>query len=467
VTITKNTILTLLISLFVSGIAGTVNGSQNRPEKTRLRTELPSATINLTPNDNPAITTPAPVNELTLYEALLLTLSQNPELKTFSWQIEARRGEIQQAQVLPNPELGIEVENILGEDDRRGFKAAETTLELSQLVELGGKRQQRIQIASLKQELADWDLDEARLAAIATASQAFFNCLTAQARVQLARENLQLSEKVFKTVQLRVQAGKASPITENRARMTVRQNQIALKKEQHKLTAAQRRLAAGWWADQPHFNKTTGRLETINKPPSWPLLLKLIEQNPEIARQKTELELQESQLNLAEAYGVPDMTLGGGIKRHEESDDYTFLVGVSFSLPVFDRNSGAIRSAQAETSISQKKGISTLTRLKTKLRENYELLLAAYEEADSLQNLILPTAEANFSAADYGYRQGQFKFIEVLIAQKTLFEIREQLIQSLSEFHTHRLNIEQLTGQKLTAGTETAAADPTLTTEEK
>ncbi len=466
-TITKSTILTLFISLFACGVTGAADGGQNRPERTQLRAELPAATINLKQTDNQAIPTPAPVDELTLHEALLLTLSQNPELKTFSWQIEARQGEAQQAQVLPNPELGIEVENILGEDDRRGFKAAETTLELSQLIELGGKRQQRIQIANLKQELADWDLDEARLATIATSSQTFFACLSAQSRVQLTRENLQLSEKVFKTVQLRVQAGKASPITENRAQMTVRQNQITLKKEQRKLTAAQRRLAAGWGADQPHFNKTAGKLENISPPPAWPILLKQLEQNPEIARQNTEFELQESQLNLAEAYGVPDMTLGGGIKRYEESEDYTFLLGVSFSLPVFDRNSGAIRSAQAETSISRGKGVSTATRLKTSLRENYELLMAAYEEADSLQNLILPTAEANFSAADYGYRQGQFKFIEVLIAQKTLFEIREQLIASLSEFHTHRLNIEQLTGQKLTTETKTVAVVPTPTAEGK
>jgi len=467
VNIAKSAIPALLILLLTSGISGAVNNDQNQPAKPQFRTELPATTLDFKEPDNQVVTTPAPVNELTLHEALLLTLSRNPELKVFSWQIEARQGEAQQAQVLPNPELGIEVENILGKDDNRAFKAAETTLELSQLIELGGKRQQRIQIANLKQELANRDLDEARLAAIAAASQAFFACLSAQARVELARENMQLSEKIFKTVQLRVEAGKASPITENRARMTVRQNQILLKKEQRKLTAAQHQLAAGWGADQPHFNKTVGKLENISPPPAWPILLKQLEQNPEIVRQAAELELKKNRLKLAQAYGVPDMTLGGGVKRHEESDDYTFLLGVSFSLPVFDRNTGAIRSARAGTSIGQQTGAGTVTRIKSSLRKNYELLLAAYEEADSLKNQILPTAAANFSAADYGYRQGQFRFIEVLIAQKTLFEIREQLISSLSEFHTHRINIEQLTGQKLTTGIKTAATDPALTAEGK
>jgi len=463
----KKFFLALFISLLSSGIAGAANTDQKRPGKTRLRTDLPAAASFNKESQNYPVLPLSPTTALTLEEALTLALRQNPELQTFSGQIEARQGETQQAQALPNPEMGIEVENILGEDDNRAFKSAETTLEISQLIELGDKRQQRIRVADLKQQLADFDLESARLDVISTTNQAFFLNLSTQARVELARENLQLAEKIFNTVQLRVEAGKTSPIAENQALITVRQSRLTLKKEQHKLTAAQRRLAAGWGADKPHFKSTVGNIETIFEPLAWAVLHQRLEQNPKISRQTAELELQESRLALAQAYSIPDVTLGGGIKRHEDNDDYTFLLGVSFSLPVFDRNQGNIRTARAETGIRQKKELSKRIELKTSLRENYELLLAAYEEADSLRNSILPAAETNFSATDYGYRQGQFKFIDVLTAQKNLFEIRGQLLDSLTDFHVHRLNIEAITGQKLADNFNKAPSNPISTTEDK
>jgi len=115
----------------------------------------------------------------------------------------------------------------------------------------------------------------------------------------------------------------------------------------------------------------------------------------------------------------------------------------------------------------EKKELSEKVTLQACLQENYELLLAAYEEADSLRNSILPTAEANFSATDYGYRQGQFNFIDVLAAQKNLFEVREQLLDSLSDFHKRRLNIEALTGQKLADSRNHSSTDPISITGDK
>ena len=462
----KYTLIALLLLLLCHGPVGAADEHSNLPEKRQLRTELPSVAP-ATENNDGEILPLTKTGTLTLFEALSLTLKQNPELQAFAWQIEARQGELQQADLLPNPELGIGVENILGKDDRSSFDAAETTLEITQLIELGGKRTQRTKIAKLKQELADWNLESARLDSIASTSKAFFVTLSGQARVKLARENLQLSEKVYDTVKHRVEAGKASPIAENQARTTLSQNRITLKKESRKLTASRRQLAACWGSDNPHFNSLAGNLETISEPPSLPILNQRLTNNPAIARQAAELDLQARHLDLAKAHGVPDMTLGGGIKRHEESDDYSFLFGVSFSLPVFDRNSGAIRSAQAETVISRKRKLATEIKLQTDLREEHELLLAAYEEADALRSDILPAAEENFSAIDYGYRQGQFRFLEVLEAQKTLFAIREQLLESFTEFHAQRLNIEQLTGQQLAAIDASSLVNPTSTTEDK
>lgn len=143
------------------------------------------------------------------------------------------------------------------------------------------------------------------------------------------------------------------------------------------------------------------------------------------------------------------MTVGGGIKRHEDNDDYTFLFGISMALPVFDRNQGDINAAKAEIAARKSENQAIEIRLKSILSQNYEDLQAAYAEANSLQSRILPMAENTFEAINYGYRQGQFEFLEVLDAQRTLIDLREQLIDSLQSYHNKRISIERLIAQAI------------------
>ena len=45
-------------------------------------------------------------------------------------------------------------------------------------------------------------------------------------------------------------------------------------------------------------------------------------------------------------------------------------------------------------------------------------------EANGLRRTVLPAAEEAFGYAREGYREGKFSFLEVLDAQRTLFETR-------------------------------------------
>ena len=442
----------LLIALF---IALPLNGFASLQQNSKLPEKRPwgaglaayqAAGKDKNANDFPALTQTA---ELTLTEALTLALARNSELAAFSWKIKARQGVVQQEKLMPNPEIGVVVENILGEDESHGVQAADTTLQLNQLIELGGKRASRQQIANLERDLAGWDYETTRLNIIANTSKAFFVLLRGQERQQLGRENLELAEEVLNTVKLRVQAGKASPLEESRAQVMVSKNHITLNKYNRELAAARYQLSSLWEADEPHFKKIVGGREKISEPPTLASINERLLQNPEIARQQTELDLQNARLNLAKAAGVPDMTIGGGIKRHEDNDNYTFLVGVSMTLPIFDRNQGGISTAQAEVTVRESAHRNVDIKLKTALKQSHEEFQAAYTEVNSLQNQILPVAEKTFESINYGYRQGQFEFLDVLDAQRTLIELRQQLIGSLQEYHNQRINIERLISQEI------------------
>lgn len=61
----------------------------------------------------------------------------------------------------------------------------------------------------------------------------------------------------------------------------------------------------------------------------------------------------------------------------------------------------------------------------------------------------MPAAEQSFAANELGYSEGKFSLLEVLDAQRTLFEARGQYLESLASYHQARAEVERLIGASL------------------
>ncbi len=152
-------ILSFLLLLFAIGVSGCLEQNnevvllQPRSLGQEFSTFQPPAKLMET-TEAPGIAEPTGV--VTLRKALALALMHNPELKAFSWDVRVSQARQLQASLWPNPELEVEVEEVGGPGARTGFDAAETTIALSQLIELGGKSGKRVKVASLEKELAGW-----------------------------------------------------------------------------------------------------------------------------------------------------------------------------------------------------------------------------------------------------------------------------------------------------------------------
>ncbi len=207
--------LSFLIMLFALGVSGCMeqNNEVALPQHQSLGQEFST----FQPRRQPMETTQAPgiaepTGVITLRKALALALMHNPELKVFSLETRAAQARELQAGLWPNPEIEVEVENVGGTGELRGFDAAETTIQLSQLIELGDKSQKRKKVASFEKELANLDYQNKRLEIFSEAAKAFILVLKAQEKLQLSNELLKLSAESFETVEKRVNAGKDSPV---------------------------------------------------------------------------------------------------------------------------------------------------------------------------------------------------------------------------------------------------------------
>jgi cobalt-zinc-cadmium efflux system outer membrane protein len=396
-----------------------------------------------------SIETKEPTGVITLRQALSLALLQNPELAAFSWEVRAADARRLQASLLPNPEFAAEVEEFGGSGGRSGFDGAETSIQLGQLIELAGKRPKRTRLAALDKDLAGWDYESKRLDVMNQVAQAFVDVLAAQERLALLKELMELSEQVYSTVEQRVEAGKDSPVEETKAKVVLTTVQIEWERAKRTLVSVRKQLAATWGDSTPAFDGVAGQFDNVSPIPSDSELTALISQNPDVARWEAELAQRQAAIDLEKAKAVPDPTIFGGTRRFNETDDTAFVLGVSIPLPLFDRNQGSILEAQHRLARAAEERRAAETGVYTTLAESYQALSSSFAEATALRNDVLPGARSAFDAAGQGYREGKLDYLQLLDAQRTLFEARGQYIESLAAYHKASAQVERLIGQGL------------------
>jgi outer membrane protein, heavy metal efflux system len=443
-----NVIVALLCLWSISGCLSVKPAEQSKRESRSLHRASRDGSLPTDGNDAQSVAIQEPSGLLSLGQALDLALANNPRLKAQSWDLRVAQAGKTQAQLLPNPELAVEIEGIGGQGPRSGFDGAETTVTLAQPIQLGGKRQARTQVASYNRELAEWDLEQARLQIKAQTHAAFAEVMAAQDREGLARQQVELSEDLLDTVRKRVQAGKDSPVEQSKAQITLSGSHIDQAQAKQGLTVARIRLAA-LWAGKPMFTAVTKARERIVMPPKRESLEESVESHPYVARWTDEIAKAQAEKELARTEGVPDVSVLAGLKRYEEDNDNTAVLGLAIPLPVFNRNQGTREQATYRLAKTHQLRQEALIQISATLSESHAELVAACQQITGLQDQILPAAETAFQGTLTGYKQGKFGYLNVLDAQRTQFEVKKQYIEAQLDYHKARADLEQLVGRPL------------------
>lgn len=395
-----------------------------------------------------------PTGAISLHDALALSLARNPRIAAFAREIEAAEGRLVQAGLRPNPELGLLVEKIGGKGAMRGADAAETTADVRQLIELGGKRGKRRQVAGLGRDLARWDYRSARLDVVAETSRAFVGVVSAQESLALAREIAGLAGRARDAAADRVRAGKVSPLEQTRAEVALASARLDVERRERALVAARRSLAAAWGSAEPAFARAEGDLRPLAPPPPFDELEIALSRNPDLARWDAEIAQQRAALSLARARNIPDPTVSAGVRRFEETKSEAFVAGLSIPVPIFGINPGGVREARANLARAFSERQAVELRLHAGLAVAYENFASSYRSAQTLRTDILPAAERAYAAAREGFTAGKFGFLDVLDAQRTLFAARRGLLDALASYQQARIDTARLAGRSVEPGVE-------------
>lgn len=391
-----------------------------------------------------------PRGDLTLAAAIAAALLRNPALQSAGFDVRVSEARITQAKLRPDPELGIALENFGG--GLGGTDVLESTLSLSQVIELGDKRNRRTEVARYGRDTVAIEREAKQLDVLAEVTRRFIDVAAQQEQLLLMRRGSELSEKNLAAITRRVEAARSPEAEKNRAVIALGRARLEEKQTEQILLSGHRRLAALWGSTEPRFGGAKADLFDLPAVATFEELVGKLKKNPDFLRFINEARLRDAEWQLATAEAKSNVTVGAGLRRFEETGDTGFVVNVSMLLSLTNRNQGAIREAalrRDQIAVDQQ---ATFISTQATLFEFYQSLQFARAQVTALREQLIPQAEAALTQTRYGYERGRFAYLELADAQRELIALQRDAIEAAATYHRVRAEIERLTRESLTQG---------------
>ena len=394
-------------------------------------------------NTWPTPSAPLP-DALTLRHAIALALLHSPELAAFAWDVRAAEARAVHAGLSPNPRLGYSAANLDGPDG--GDLFVHQTIRLSQVLELGGKRDKRLRLAQVDQRIAAWDYETKRLEVVTRVAQRHVAVIAVQQRLAAAERTLRLAEQVHAIVRQRVEAGVTAAAELDKATVRLSLERIGLSREREGLAAARQSLASTWGGRDVAFAEAVGNLDDSIPVPSPDHLFSLAQNHPRVARWVDEIEHRRRAVEMAKANGVPDITAGVALRHFPDADadDIAALVELSMPLAVIDRNQGRILEARYKLAKARAVKQSEDASLRADLAAAHARLASSVFAVRTLRDEALPSARSAFQAAKDAFENGKTDYLNVLDAERTLVDVERQLIDARASRQASAARLEGL-----------------------
>jgi outer membrane protein, heavy metal efflux system len=384
--------------------------------------------------------------DLTLRDAIALTAERSSQLAAFAFQTEATRQQWAARAFPPPSTLEVELENFAGSGDLSAARALETTLQLSKVVELGGKARVRGEVGLAEMDDLDAQQRATRADVIAEVARRFLHVLSDQAQLEITGRATQLAEQARDVVQARIRAGAISPVFLNRAEIALARARIAQEHAEHELAASRVTLAVMWGDTSASFDRAIGDLFSFPDVESVETYTTRLDANPELLKFASAGRTAEARKRLAAAQRSPNVTLTAGVRRLEGFDDQALVAGFSVPFGTRRRAEPDIQAARAEGEQLRLNASARRLELHALLFALYQEILHARTEANALHTDILPQAQRMVDTTAEGYRQGRYSLVELIDAQRAQIEVEQDSIRAALEFHTNLIEIERATG---------------------
>lgn len=431
--------------LLVSFLAPSIHAQQGPSDPAH-----PSETsIAVQPEPQTSSTSPAK-RALTLADAVTLFLQQNLELVAARYDVDSADAEKLTARLRPNPDVSVDFED-LPVDFSGPFIGQQTfTYGISQTVELGGKRQKRIDVANADAEVARGEFQTAVWQLTNDFKRKFYNVLLTAALLELARENqATFAETLERTTEV-YKAGEISGLDLRRLEVEKLQfdTDVANSERDYALARRDLQLALGGDYRAMEFD-VDGTLDY--QPYEFSLADlrdKALAARPDLKAARLKEQAADALIRLQNAQRVPDLSLGAGVAQAPlGTSTYVFSVGIS--LPLFDRNQGE----RVKALIERRRAQNEEQFVTNQVLGDVDKALTAFESQKRRVELyrtgVLTKVDEVQSLTEFSLKAGESSTLELLDAIRTRRDTLAGYYQALFDYRMALLDLELATATPL------------------
>jgi cobalt-zinc-cadmium efflux system outer membrane protein len=373
-------------------------------------------------------------NGLRLADLEQLALANNPTIAQAQANLRVAAGLTRQAGLYPNPTVGY-----YGDEIRGGFNGGgKQGGFVSQTIVLGGKLRASHRVAELQTNEVETAGQIQRLRLLNTVRTLFYHVLAAQRMLEVRQNLAKLAGDAVHTSKQLGNVGQADRPDILQAEVEQRQANMSATIAQKNLQASWKMLAAVMGKPELRLGQLEGNLDAVPELNYEEWVATTLRESPEVRLAQQAIERAEASLVQARKAPIPDLQITGILVQSNEPLDnprrITGLQGgaqVGVQIPIFNRNQGNVAAAKEEIESARQ----DLARVKLRLERDLANVFRDYDSARvsvvQYKEEMLPRAEQAYKLYQSNYQSMAGAYPQVLISQRTLFQLEADYIQAL------------------------------------
>lgn len=396
---------------------------------------------------------PSPETKLELAEIVNQALCNNPQTREAWVNARIQAGLVGVSQSAYLPSVNASGTTSRRRSDSNSFNQNTASLTLSYLLYDFGGREANLENSQQLLNAALSTYDATRQTVFLSALQSFYQVHAAEASVKAALESERAAQESFKAAEARYLAGTATSADQLQARAAYSQSTLTRIKAEGALKNAQGILAnvMGLDAQQP--------LNLVPIQTAFPdqrfesnldtLVMEARSKRPDLQAAESRYKAAQANVAAVRADGMPSISLSTGpsYQSIDGSSTNSNSIGLTLNIPLFTgfSNSYKIRTAQAQAQASAIQQEKLSLQIALDVWQSYQNLLTATHTLQATADL-LESSEASEKVALGRYKAGVGNILDVLNAQSTLANARQQRVQSAFDWYVSRASLAQAMG---------------------
>ena len=381
----------------------------------------------------------------TLEEFEALALKNNPTLKEAAAAVAASAGLARQAGLWPNPSVGYQGEEIRG----GSFHGGEQGAFVQQTIVLGGKLGLRRNVFEQQRKADQAGVEEQQMNVRGAVATRFYSALAKLRIVEVQHELLSIATNAALTAHELANVGQADAPDVLQAEVEAEQAKLAFARAQREYIRSYEQLTAV--AGDPQMPLALLKGDLDNPPAIDPdqYLQDLLANSPSLKHAQQETSQAEAALARDKREAIPDLTLRAGAEQNREINEPSMrpvgaqgFASASIQIPIFNRNQGRVEASTAEVERQRQEA----QRIRLQLLDAGKVLLQQYLvsklETERYKTQLLPRAQRAYELYLQKYRNMAAAYPEVIVSQRTLFQLQDAYARSLGELWTTAVELQ-------------------------